>query len=72
MNVSCWWRFFQEGHPGVMLRDVATQLRIHPKRAAYICDKWTSKGWYDYGVNVLCGWLTDKGKAAAMNIQEAA
>jgi hypothetical protein len=45
------------------VRQVAAELGIPRKRAAYICDKWTRKGWYDYGVSVLAGWLTDEGQA---------
>ena len=41
------------------VRDVVRKLDINEKRAAYICQKWADKGWYDYGVNVLAGWLTD-------------
>jgi len=36
--------------------------RMDIPRAVYILNKWTTKGWYDYGVNVDLGWLTDKGK----------
>lgn len=43
-------------------REIAMELGIPVKRASYICEKWTKKGWYDYGVNVLAGWLTDAGK----------
>lgn len=46
-------------------RDVARALGIPQKRAAYICEKWTGKGWYDYGVSVLTGWLTDEGRRVA-------
>ena len=45
------------------VREVASNLGMAPKRAAYICEKWTNKGWYDYGVNVLAGWLTPEGLA---------
>lgn len=45
-------------------RDVAKDLNIPPKRAAYIYDKWTRKGWYEYGVSVMAGWLTDEGMVA--------
>lgn len=44
------------------VRDVVSALGIPEKRAAYICDKWERKGWYDYGTNVLAGWLTAAGK----------
>lgn len=44
----------------VFAADVAAELGIHPKRAAYIFDKWTVAGLYDYGVNVCFGWLTEE------------
>lgn len=44
------------------VRQLIIDIGMNRKRAAYICEKWTDKGWYDYGVNVLAGWLTDKGK----------
>lgn len=43
------------------VRDVVGWLCLNDKRAAYILEKWTNKGWYDYGVNVFAGWLTDEG-----------
>lgn len=46
-------------HPYV--REIAEELGIHEKRAAFICDKWEKKGWYAYGVNILAGWLTPAG-----------
>lgn len=45
-------------------RDLAAELRIPAKRAAYLCGKWARRGWYDYGVNVDLGWLTDRGREA--------
>jgi hypothetical protein len=26
-------------------------------------EKWTAKGWYEYGVSLDCGWVTEKGRA---------
>ena len=46
------------------VRSIVHRLGMNEKRAAYICDKWTRKGWYNYGVNVLAGWLTDEGVEA--------
>ena len=31
------------------------------KREVYILDKWSGKGWWDYGVTLRSGWLTEKG-----------
>lgn len=43
------------------VRQLILDMGMNEKRAAYICEKWTNKGWYDYGVNVLAGWLTEEG-----------
>jgi hypothetical protein len=51
---------------GKVPRDIAREMGMNPKRAAYLCDKWDRKGWYEYGVNVMCGWLTDTGIAVAL------
>jgi len=45
-------------HPELFTRTVIEQLHMNKKRAAYILEKWTERGWYDYGVNVFAGWLT--------------
>jgi len=31
------------------------------KRAWYLLEKWSKKGWYDYGVTLDLGWMTEKG-----------
>ena len=41
---------------------------INKKRACYLLEKWTSKGWYDYGVNLMAGWLTPDGREAARGL----
>ncbi len=33
-------------------------------RWAYVLDKWTRKGWWEYGVSLRTGWLTDAGYEA--------
>ena len=43
-------------------RSLATEIGIHPKRAAYIYEKWCGRGWYECGVSIMAGWLTEKGK----------
>jgi hypothetical protein len=40
------------------VREIIRELGMNEKRAAYICLKWANKGWYDYGVSCLSGWLT--------------
>lgn len=42
-------------------RDVVDDLGMNHKRAAYILEKWTDKGWWDYGVSVMAGWFTERG-----------
>ena len=34
---------------------------IHYKRAWYLLEKWSQKGWYDYGVSLDLGWITPEG-----------
>ncbi len=43
------------------VRQLVMDLDMNQKRAAYILLKWSNKGWYDWGVNVLAGWLTKDG-----------
>jgi DNA-binding Lrp family transcriptional regulator len=50
--------------PRLQPRAAADLIGIHENRAAAILEKWTRRGWYDYGVSVMAGWLTDEGRAA--------
>lgn len=43
-------------------------IQIPYKRCMYILEKWVEKGWYDYGVSLDLGWLTEEGKAEAKRI----
>lgn len=38
---------------------------ITEKRAHYILQKWTGKGWYDWGTVIDGGWLTEAGMVAS-------
>lgn len=38
--------------------------RIDWNRGLYILEKWDRKGWWDYGVSLRAGWLTDAGLSA--------
>ncbi len=38
---------------------------MHHKRAWGILEKWCRKRWYEYGVSLDLGWLTEAGLAAA-------
>lgn len=40
------------------VRRIVAEIGINEARAAAILEKWAGKGWYEYGVNVLAGWLT--------------
>ena len=40
----------------------AEEYGIPHKRVMYLLYKWTDRGWWDYGVSVTSGWLTDEGK----------
>lgn len=52
---------------GVSVRNLiqSEDFPIHHKRAWYLLEKWSDRGWYDYGVNLELGWLWDEGKAQA-------
>jgi hypothetical protein len=41
---------------------------INHKRCWYLLAKWANKGWYDYGVTLDLGLLTDKGIVKAEEI----
>jgi hypothetical protein len=34
------------------------RLGIHPKRAYGLIEKWTLRGWWEYGVSLRTGWFT--------------
>ena len=42
-------------------RNIAYKMGMNHKRSWYLCKKWTDRGWYNYGVSVDLGWLTDAG-----------
>ena len=51
-------------------RAIAAMLNMNPKRSWYLCQKWTDKGWYDYGVSVDTGWLTPQGVEMATGVEK--
>ena len=53
-----WAAFGTDGEPHRWPRDAAAALGIPAGRVVYLCEKWTRKGVYDYGVNALLGWKT--------------
>lgn len=48
--------------PGGCVRDIANGLSMPYKRALYCLGKWAKRGWYDCGVSLDLGWLTEEGK----------
>ena len=56
----------KEVHPRI--RDIAKQLQMHPKRVYSIVCKWSTKGFYEWGVVHDLGWLTEKGKTWAIEL----
>ena len=48
--------------------DVGVRLGLHEKRAAYMLEKWSGKGWWECGVSLRTGWLTEKGLEAARRL----
>ena len=47
--------------PTCTATELAAKLSMNEKRAEYLLGKWTDKGWWDYGVSLRTGWLTEKG-----------
>lgn len=41
----------------------AERLGIAEKRAYCLLQKWSDKGWWDYGVSLRCGWFTPEAPA---------
>lgn len=55
---------------GKFATDVAAEIGMHVKRAEYLLQKWTDKGWFNYGVSARSGWLTEAGFAFAKQLKE--
>lgn len=49
--------------------EAVKDLRIPPKRAGFILEKWTERGWWEYGVGVFHGWLTSDGREEAERLK---
>lgn len=49
-------------------RDIIPRLGINHKRAWYLLEKWSRKGWYESGVSLDLGWLTLRGKMVAREV----
>jgi hypothetical protein len=46
-------------------------FRLNYKRAWFLLGKWGTKGWYEYGVTLDLGWMTDKGLQEALELNAA-
>ena len=46
------------------------EFEMAQKRAWYLLKKWTNEGWYDYGVNLELGWITEEGEMKAKKLRE--
>lgn len=61
---------------GITPRDIINEpdFYMHHKRAWYLLEKWSDKGWYDWGISMDLGWLTEDGifkaKEVAMTIKD--
>jgi hypothetical protein len=43
------------------LRPILATLHIPNKRIEYLLYKFSDKGWYEWGVSPMVGWLTEEG-----------
>lgn len=41
------------------LEAAAQSIGMAPKRAQDLLGKWDRRGWWNYGVNLWCGWFDD-------------
>lgn len=51
----------ERGHPmgrRLFVDEVGAELGIHAKRVEYLLDKWSERGWWDYGISARTGWFT--------------
>jgi hypothetical protein len=48
--------------------EIAAGIGIHPKRCQYLLEKWTSRGWWNYGVSARTGWFEQAGIEVALGI----
>lgn len=46
---------------GVRPYEAEEALGMHPKRSEYILAKWSERGWWDWGVAIMTGWITEEG-----------
>lgn len=48
---------------GISVKELVQEegFYMHHKRTWSLLEKWSRKGWYEYGVSVRVGWLTPEG-----------
>lgn len=44
---------------GVFADVVAERIGLNENRAYYLLEKWCRLGWWEFGVSLRSGWLTD-------------
>lgn len=50
---------------GEKMRTAAPRLGIPLRRMEYLANKWSDKGWYEWGTVCDLGWLTPEGQSDA-------
>ena len=50
------------------VKEIAEDMGMNLKRASYLCEKWANKGLYEWGINILQGWLTEEGLRYNMEV----
>lgn len=48
--------------PAPTVRELGARLGMHRKRVNAICEKWIRQGWYECGIAVDMGWVSDPEK----------
>lgn len=62
--IRCWAGF----RPRQLINEPG--FYMNHKRAWYLLEKWGRKDWYEWGVTMDLGWLTDEGIAKAKEMVE--
>lgn len=53
-------RILEQDRARVDVYAIMEDIDMPEKRAAYILDKWTKKGAWEWGVNVMFGWVANR------------
>ncbi len=43
--------------------EIGEEVGLSAKRVDYLLEKWTQRGWWEYGVSARTGWFTPQGIA---------